>query len=134
MMQQNMSDPTNQFTEGVNKLVKLQSQGIRDSLDFEHQKEQLNSGTNKYKDSKKMRVLKNQYQRSNVLPEIQEKNENGQTTARAANDSKTKEFAKLKKQAMDNLPWFQEIDDLQEVLENDDIGDDVAENTFEALV
>ena len=81
-----------------------------------------------------MRLLKNQYQRANVLPEITEQNENGQPTARATNDNKAKEFSKLKKQAMDNLPWFQEIDDLQEVLENDDIGDDVAENTFEALV
>lgn len=116
-MQVQSSDSTPEFTDGVNKLVKNQQSesDLRDSLDFNHQRDVLNNKANPnqmYRNSRKLKLLKNQYQRGNVLGEIVEVHERGEETQRMRQDPKSKELAKLKKKALQNLPWFQEIDDI----------------------
>lgn len=132
-----MSERTNDvqpmFTQKVNNI--FSGLGARDSLDFEFQKTKaLNQfsadGKLRYDNSSKMEQIKKEYLGNNKLPDIQEIED------RANNLSKAEqELTKLREQALEKLPYFQDINDIKDLIDsNPEMQDDVAENSLEALV
>lgn len=64
-------DYSSDFTKNVKALVgKGLRKGARDSLDFDFQKEKGENG--RYRDSSKIKGIKEQYAGANVLPSINE--------------------------------------------------------------
>lgn len=77
-----------------------------------------------------MEQIKKEYLGNNKLPDIQEIED------RANNLSKAEqELTKLREQALEKLPYFQDINDIKDLIDsNPEMQDDVAENSLEALV
>lgn len=110
--------------------------GVKDSLDFEHQKNKAlaqytSDGKLRYGNSKKMENIKQDYiNGGNKIPSIKEVEEKANQRNQAE-----EELKKFREQALEKLPFFQDVNDIKDLIEsNPEMQDEVAENSLEALV
>lgn len=82
-----------------------------------------------------MKDIKHQYKTKNVLPEIHELETEASNIKKNIIDAKKEELANLRESTLDKLPYFQEIKDIQDLVDADpDMKDEMAEASLEALV
>lgn len=117
------------FTQNVSKLVDdimTNSAGIiRSSLDFEHQRTLMEKSGFKegYQESKTLEKLKMEFVEQNELPDQEE-------IQNKLHDQHKEEYLKLQREAAEKLPYFKMI---RKLSMNPTLGDEVAENTLEAI-
>ena len=132
-MTEKQNDIQPQFTQNV--LTMINGIGVKDSLDFEHQKNKAlaqytSDGKLRYGNSKKMENIKQDYLGNNKLPNIKEIEEKANHRNAAEED-----LRKFRDQALEKLPYFQDVNDIKDLIEsNPEMQDEVAENSLEALV
>lgn len=82
-----------------------------------------------------MKDIKQQYKAKNILPQIHELETEASNIKKNIIDAKKEELINLRDDTIEKLPYFQEIQDIQDLVDsNPDMKDEMAEASLEALV
>lgn len=133
-----MSDTNPQYTQNVNSLIS--GLKVKDSLDFTNQQAKalvkyVPESNFRYEPSQRMTDIKQQYKTKNTLPQIHELETEASNMKKNIVDAKKEELMNLRDDTIEKLPYFQEIQDIQDLVDsNPDMKDEMAEASLEALV
>lgn len=79
--------------------------------------------------------MKDEYRRVNELPDLRDMEAKAAGEPGSSIDKEEEELMKLRDETLANLPYFQEIQDVQDLLmANPNMRDEAAEQSLEALV
>ena len=82
-----------------------------------------------------MKDIKQQYKTKNILPQVHELETEASNMKKNIVDAKKEELINLRDDTIEKLPYFQEIQDIQDLVDsNPDMKDEIAEASLEALV
>lgn len=129
-------DPS--FTNNVQ--ATLDSLQVRDSLDLAHQQTQAlgtfeTDKALRYGQSRRLQQIKDEFRRENELPDIRVMEAKAADQSKNIIDKEEEELMKLRDETLANLPYFQEIQDVHDLMmANPNMRDEAAEQSLEALV